>query len=86
VTETQMLGMASTSVSRTSRTERMAMPLARDVLRDLAVEQGACICPIQLRRTNQETGETDTVLVPCGKHLRGPGHRGSPAYLGPSAG
>jgi hypothetical protein len=47
----------------------MAMPLARDVVRDLAIENGACIRPIQLRRTNLDTGETDTVLVPCGHTL-----------------
>ncbi len=45
------------------------MPLARQVVRDLAVEHGACIRPIQLRRTNLDTGETDTVLVPCGHTL-----------------
>jgi len=28
------------------------MPLAREVVKDLAVEHGACIRPIQLRRTN----------------------------------
>src|SRR5271169_6443681 len=44
----------------------MAMPLAREVVRDLAVEHGACIRPIQLRRTNLDTGETAPVLVPCG--------------------
>src|SRR5208337_1721457 len=47
----------------------MAMPLARDVVRDLAVEHGACIRSVQLRRTNLDTGETDTVLVPCGHTL-----------------
>ena len=55
--------------SRTSRAQRMAMPLAREVVRDLAVEHGACIRPIQLRRTNLDTAETDTVLVPCGHTL-----------------
>ena len=45
------------------------MPLARQVVRDLAVEHGACIRPIQLRRTNLDTGEVDTVLVPCGHTL-----------------
>jgi hypothetical protein len=44
----------------------MATPLARDVVRDLAVEHGACIRPVQLRRTNLDTGEVDQVLVPCG--------------------
>ena len=45
------------------------MPLAREVVKDLAVEHGACIRPIQLRRTNLDTGEVDTVLVPCGHTL-----------------
>src|SRR5208282_5482997 len=47
----------------------MAIPLAREVVKDLAVEHGACIRPIQLRRTNLDTGETETVLVPCGHTL-----------------
>ena len=50
------------------------MPLAREVVKDLAVEHGACIRPIQLRRTNLDTGEADTVLVPCG-HTLAHGHR-----------
>ena len=54
---------------RMTRAQRMAMPLARQVVKDLAVEHGACIRPIQLRRTNLDTGETDTVLVPCGHTL-----------------
>jgi protein-tyrosine-phosphatase len=69
VTETPMLGVTSTSVSRVSRAERMAMPLAREVVRDLAIEHGACIRPIQLRRRNLDTGEVDTVLAPCGNTL-----------------
>ena len=55
--------------ARTTRAQRMAMPLAREVVKDLAVEHGACIRPIQLRRTNLDTGEVDTVLVPCGHTL-----------------
>ena len=55
--------------AKTTRAQRMAMPLARQVVQDLAVEHGACIRPIQLRRTNLDTGETDTVLVPCGHTL-----------------
>src|SRR6201984_88722 len=55
--------------SRTTRAQRMAMPLAREVVKDLAVEHGACIRPIQLRRTDLDTGEQDTVLVPCGHTL-----------------
>ena len=55
--------------TRTTRAQRMAMPLARQVVRDLAIEHGACIRPIQLRRTSTDTGETDQVLVPCGHTL-----------------
>jgi hypothetical protein len=54
---------------RATRAGRMAMPLARQVVQDLAVEHGACIRPVQLRRTSLDTGETDTVLVPCGHTL-----------------
>ena len=59
----------TTSTSRTTRAQRMAMPLARQVVEGLAVEHGACIRPIQLRRTSLDTGEQDTVLVPCGNTL-----------------
>ena len=55
--------------TRTTRAERMAMPLARQVVKDLAVEHGACIRPVQLRRTNLDTGDIDQVLVPCGHTL-----------------
>jgi len=61
-----MIGMTTT---RVTRADRMAMPLAREVLRDLAVENGACIRPIQLRRTDRDTGQAETVLVPCGSTL-----------------
>jgi len=57
------------STAKTMRAQRMAMPLAREVVRDLAVEHGACIRPVQLRRTSLDTGETETVLVPCGHTL-----------------
>jgi replication initiator protein RepSA len=66
VTETQMIGMTTI---RATRADRMAMPLAGDVLRDVAVENGACIRPIQLRRTDRDTGQTEAVLVPCGSTL-----------------
>ena len=63
---TQMIGMPTI---KASRAERLAMPLARDVLRDVAVENGACIRPIQLRRRTLDTGEVEQVLVPCGHTL-----------------
>jgi Replication initiator protein, pSAM2 len=59
----------ATPAARTTRAERMTMPLARQVVKDLAVEHGACVRPIQLRRTNLDTGEVEQVLVPCGHTL-----------------
>ena len=56
-------------VSRRTRAERLAMPLAREVVKDLAVEHGACIRPVQLRRTSLDTGTVEQVLVPCGHTL-----------------
>ena len=54
---------------RTTRAERLAMPLARSVVRDLAVTHGGCVRPVQLRRTDLHTGQTEPVLVPCGHTL-----------------
>jgi len=55
--------------ARQTRAQRLAMPLARQVMRDLAIEHGGCIRPVQLRRTDITTGQTDQVLVPCGHTL-----------------
>jgi hypothetical protein len=52
-----------------TRAERLSMPLARDVVKDLAVEHGACLRPVQLRRTDLQTGQAEPVLVPCGHTL-----------------
>jgi hypothetical protein len=52
-----------------TRAERLAMPLAREVVKDLAVQHGACIRPVQLRRTDVGTGAVEQVLVPCGHTL-----------------
>jgi hypothetical protein len=54
---------------RTTRAERMAMPLARQVVKDLAAEHGACLRPVQLRRTEIDTGYVEQVLIPCGHTL-----------------
>ena len=61
--------MTDPTTMRTTRAERLAMPLAREVVQDLAVEHGACIRPVQLRRTNLGTAEIEQVLVPCGHTL-----------------
>ena len=47
----------------------MTVPLARQVVRDLAVEHGACLRPVQLRRTDIDTGHVEQVLIPCGHTL-----------------
>ncbi|HEX9538084.1 MAG TPA: hypothetical protein VGA04_07915 [Streptosporangiaceae bacterium] len=52
-----------------TRAQRLAMPLARDVVRELAVEHGGCVRPVQLRRTDLHTGHAEQVLVPCGTTL-----------------
>ena len=61
--------MTNAEGRKKTRAERLSMPLARDVVKDLAVEHGACVRPIQLRRTDLTTGETVPVLVPCGHTL-----------------
>ena len=53
---------------RPTRAQRLAMPLARDVVRELAVSHGGCVRPVQLRRTDL-TRPDEPVLVPCGHTL-----------------
>jgi len=45
------------------------MPLARNVVKDVAAEHGACLRPVQLRRTEIDTGYVEQVLIPCGHTL-----------------
>ena len=54
---------------RQTRAQRLAMPLARDVVREVAVSHGGCVRPIQLRRTDTQTGQVEQVMVPCGHTL-----------------
>jgi hypothetical protein len=54
---------------RRTRAQRLAMPLARNVVKDLAAEHGACQRPVQLRRTEIDTGHVEQVLIPCGHTL-----------------
>ena len=61
--------MTNPTTGETTRAQQLATPLAREVVRDLAVENGACVRPIQLRRTNLDTGENEQVLLPCGHTL-----------------
>jgi hypothetical protein len=48
---------------------RVRPPLAREVARDLAIAHGGCIRPVQVRRTNLDTGEVEQVMIPCGHTL-----------------
>src|SRR5262249_7243255 len=49
-----------------TRPALVASPLACEALRQLTQDRGGCIRPVQLRRTNLETGEVTQVLIPCG--------------------
>ena len=55
--------------SRETRLERLIRPLVRDVVQAVALEHGACIRPVQLRKTNLDTGDVEQVMVPCGATL-----------------
>jgi hypothetical protein len=48
---------------------RVRPPLAREVARDLAIARGGCIRPVQVRRTNLDTGDVEQVMIPCGHTL-----------------
>jgi hypothetical protein len=52
-----------------TRAERMAMPLARDSIRKIAEACGGCLRPIQLRRTDTQTGQVEQLMKPCGATL-----------------
>jgi hypothetical protein len=54
---------------RRTRAERLSQPLARDVVKVIALEHGACIRPVQLRRTDFESGAVEQVMIPCGATL-----------------
>ena len=54
---------------RTTRAQRMAQPRAADAVKTLAEASGGCIRPVQLRRTDIDTGQIEQILVPCGATL-----------------
>ncbi|GAA2878473.1 replication initiator [Nonomuraea rubra] len=51
------------------RAVRQAMPMARDVLVEVAKQHGVCIRPIPLKRLDVVTGKTEIIDVPCGATL-----------------
>ncbi|MFC7326883.1 replication initiator [Marinactinospora rubrisoli] len=58
-----------TPTGKTTRAERMAQPLAREVAERIAADKGVCIQPVALRRTDLATGKTEIIDVPCGSTL-----------------
>ncbi|WP_452448552.1 replication initiator [Nonomuraea turcica] len=51
------------------RAVRMAMPMARDVVEEVAKLHGVCIRPVPLRRLDTVTGKSEIIDVPCGSTL-----------------
>ncbi|SIO90638.1 replication initiator [Nocardiopsis sp. JB363] len=58
-----------TPTGKSTRAERLAQPLAREVAEQVAADHGVCIRPVSLRRTNITTGATEVIDVPCGSTL-----------------
>ena len=44
-------------------------PLARDLVKAVAIDHGVCIRPVAMRRTDLTTGESQIVNMPCGHTL-----------------
>src|SRR5260370_14618888 len=62
-------GRRQPMTERTTRAQRLSMPLATSATKRLAAANGGCIRPVQLRRTDIDTGQIQQVLVPCGATL-----------------
>ncbi|MUL43086.1 replication initiation protein [Streptomonospora sp. PA3] len=58
-----------TPTGKSTRAERQAQPLAREVAEQIAAGKGVCIRPVSLRRTDIATGQTEIVDVPCNSTL-----------------
>lgn len=58
-----------TPTGKSTRAERMAQPLAREVAEQIATDKGVCIRPVSLRRTDLDSGKSEIVDVPCGSTL-----------------
>lgn len=49
-----------------TRAARLALPMSRKVLTEMAAEYGVCLHPVTLRRTDLHTGHTEVIDLPCG--------------------
>ncbi|MEV0581306.1 replication initiator [Nonomuraea sp. NPDC050310] len=54
---------------KTPRAVRMAQPLAREVMEEVAKLHGVCIRPVPLKRLDTVTGQSEIIDVPCGSTL-----------------
>ncbi|MES0832510.1 hypothetical protein [Nocardiopsis tropica] len=52
-----------TPTGESTRAERPAQPLAREVAEQVAADHGVCIRPVSLRRTNKATGAIEVIDV-----------------------
>ncbi|MEU1884206.1 replication initiator [Micromonospora rifamycinica] len=57
---------ADTPPTPGTRAARMALPMSRQVLKEMAAEYGVCLHPVTLRRTDLHTGHTEVIDLPCG--------------------
>src|SRR5690606_41973661 len=51
------------------RAVRLAMPLAQDVVEEVAKQHGVCIRPVPLKRLDTHTGQWEIVDAPCGSPM-----------------
>ncbi|PPA56719.1 replication initiator [Micromonospora chalcea] len=49
-----------------TRAARLALPMSRKIVTEMAAEYGVCLHPVTLRRTDLHTGLTEVVDLPCG--------------------
>ena len=52
-----------------TRAERAVLPLARDVARTVAENNGVCVRPVPVKRVDLDTGDAEIIDVPCGHTL-----------------
>ncbi len=70
ITPTDVVTSAEQNTPRPgSRADRMRMPMAKQVLREVAESVGVCVRPLAIRRTDTHTGLTEIIDVPCGARL-----------------
>jgi hypothetical protein len=59
----------SSSSWSSSAPGKVRPPLARDLVKAVAIDHGVCIRPVAMRRTDLTTGESQIINMPCGHTL-----------------